>query len=65
MRFTGSVSGANAVRTSCNWPERNWSQTWYVPPGPAINARGERRDGPRAIARRFVGLLRDQQLQPS
>jgi AcrR family transcriptional regulator len=43
----------------------NWSQTWYVPPGREINARGERRDGPRAIARRFIGLLRDQQLQPS
>ncbi len=32
----------------------NWSQTWYHPGG----------DSPRAIARRFVGLLRDQ-LQPS
>ena len=33
----------------------NWSQTWYHPG----------RDNPRAIARHFVGLLRDQQLQPS
>ena len=32
----------------------NWSQTWFHPG----------RDSPRAIARRFVGLLRDQ-LQPS
>ncbi|HTO46648.1 MAG TPA: TetR/AcrR family transcriptional regulator [Burkholderiales bacterium] len=33
----------------------NWSQTWYHPG----------RDNARAIARRFVGLLRDQQLQPT
>lgn len=33
----------------------NWSQTWYHPG----------RDNPRTIARHFVGLLRDQQLQPS